>query len=162
MPTSRLSKVIVTASLGGAARQSLSNLLSLAVIDSAVPLGEHVLLAFGFDSAKEPPPPSARHARAATAGATTAMAAWRSLMFRPPSPASVAQYSPACKVLRTVTPCRPVDSVDVTGSQEGSIVLEQQLRGVPFFRNLQTDALSEIAARLRLGAYTKGTVVFRR
>ena len=44
--------------------------------------------------------------------------------------------------------------------EEASIVLEQQLRGVPFFRNLRADALAEIAQRLRLASYPKGTVVF--
>ena len=46
--------------------------------------------------------------------------------------------------------------------EEASIVLEQQLRGVPFFRNLRADALAEIAQRLRLASYPKGTVVFRK
>jgi NTE family protein len=41
-------------------------------------------------------------------------------------------------------------------------VLEQQLRGVPFFRNLRADALAEIAQRLRLLSHPKGTVVFRK
>src|SRR5438132_671721 len=83
MPRSSLSKAIVNGWAAGAARQSLSYLLSLAVIDSAVPFGEHVP-GFGLVSAKDRPPATSQDI-AATAGRNAAMTVKRALM-RPPPP----------------------------------------------------------------------------
>jgi NTE family protein len=41
-------------------------------------------------------------------------------------------------------------------------VLEQQLRAIPFFRNLPADALDAIVGRLKLESYSPGEVVFRK
>jgi NTE family protein len=41
-------------------------------------------------------------------------------------------------------------------------VLEQQLRAIPFFRNLPADALVAIVDRLKLETFTHGDVVFRK
>jgi NTE family protein len=41
-------------------------------------------------------------------------------------------------------------------------VLEQQLRAIPFFRNLPADALEAIVDRLKLESFTHGDVVFRK
>jgi NTE family protein len=41
-------------------------------------------------------------------------------------------------------------------------VLEQQLRAIPFFRNLPTEALEAIADRLKLESFSRGDVVFRK
>lgn len=41
-------------------------------------------------------------------------------------------------------------------------MVEQQLRAIPFFRNLPTEALEAIAARLQRESFTRGEVVFRK
>ncbi len=41
-------------------------------------------------------------------------------------------------------------------------MIEQQLRAIPFFRNLPTDALEAIVDRLKLETFTHGDVVFRK
>jgi CRP-like cAMP-binding protein len=41
-------------------------------------------------------------------------------------------------------------------------VLEQQLRAIPFFRNLPAEALEAIADRLKLEPFNRGDVVFRK
>lgn len=41
-------------------------------------------------------------------------------------------------------------------------MLEQQLRAIPFFRNLPAEALEAIAARLRRESFARGEVVFRK
>lgn len=41
-------------------------------------------------------------------------------------------------------------------------MVEQQLRAIPFFRNLPTEALEAIAARLRRESFARGEVVFRK
>src|SRR5256885_17173429 len=104
MPRSSLSKAMVDAWLAGTARQSLSYLLSDAVIDRAVPLAVQLPEA-GFDSANDPLPLNDSHETTATAGRTAAMTVRRMTMFippgnpppgAPPSPRPVRPSGPPC------------------------------------------------------------------
>src|SRR5581483_6440136 len=83
MPRSWLSKAMVDAWLAGTARQSLSYLLSAAVIDRAVPLAVQSP-GLGFDSANDPVPGSDSQATTAATGRKAAMAVRRVSMFDPP------------------------------------------------------------------------------
>src|SRR5882724_10714141 len=85
MPRSSLSKAIVDAWLAGTARQSLSYLLSAAVIDRAVPLAVQSP-GLGFDSANDPAPLTDSHDTTATAGRKAAMTVRRLSMSIPPYP----------------------------------------------------------------------------
>src|SRR5437764_9037843 len=91
MPRSSLSKAMVEAWLAGTAMQSLSNLLSDAVIDRAVPLAVQSP-GVGFDSAKDPVPLNDSHDTTATAGRTAAMMVRRVRMFLPPDPQPGSQH----------------------------------------------------------------------
>jgi len=67
----------------------------------------------------------------------------------------------------------PVDAVDIVAAEEGVIPddlawdagspeeLEQQLRSIPFFRNLPAGALQAVAALLQPEHHRRGDVVFR-
>src|SRR3989442_13024935 len=101
MPRSSLSKAMIDAWLAGTARQSLSYLLSLAVIDSAVPFAEQVLSAFGFDSAKEPAPASASQDMDDPSGRAAAMTVSRHLIIVTPHPQHPCIHSPRLHVTTT-------------------------------------------------------------